>query len=145
MSDPVAAVRAILATDPVIAGMCANGSGGADLFGGELPAQAVARLPKAMVLVQASGGTSLTGESFAEHDTQRIDVTCWGRTAREAEVLRKNANLTLRRVRRQTVANTLLHWIASAGGMLPGRERDGGWPFAMQSFQVFHALEEVTP
>lgn len=140
MSDPVGALREILAADPVIVGMV-----GADLFGGELPTQAVKRLPKAMVVVQASGGISLTGESNAEHDTQRIDVTCYGKTAREAEVLRKNCALTLRRVRRRLVGTTLIHWVNSAGGVLPGRERDGGWPYAMQSFQVFHALEEVLP
>jgi hypothetical protein len=138
MSDPIGAIRALLAADAVVAAMA-----GADVFGGELPTEAVARLPKGMVLVQASGGPSLTGETYAEHDTQRIDITCYGKTAREAEVLRQNCALTLRRVRRQTIAATLLHWIAPAGGVLPGRERDGGWPFAMQSFQVFHALEEV--
>lgn len=140
MSDPIGAVLALLGADPVVAGMA-----GADLFGGELPAAAVARLPKAMVVVQASGGISLTGESHVEHDTQRIDLTCYGRTPREAEVLRQACALTLRRVRRVTAAGTLIHWINSAGGVLSGRERDGGWPTAFQSFQIFHALEEVLP
>lgn len=138
MSDPVGALREILGADPVIAAMV-----GADLFGGELPTEAVARLPRAMVLVQASGGISLTGGSDAEHDTQRIDVTCYGKTAREADVLRQNCALTLRRVRRQVAAGTLIHSINPAGGGLPGRERDGGWPFAMQPFQIFHALEPI--
>lgn len=138
MADPIGAVVQLLGQDPVIAGM----AGGA-IYGGEMPAAAVAQLPRAAVVVQASGGVSLTEGSYAEHDTQRIDVTCYGKTAREAEVLRGNVALALRRVRRVTAAGTLIHWIDSAGGTLPGRERDGGWPYAMQSFQVFHSLEEI--
>ena len=135
MSDPIAAVISLLGADPVVAGMAPGA-----LYGGEMPADGVALLPRAAVVVSASGGVSLTQGSYVEHDTQRIDVTCYGKTPREAEVLSKNVALVLRRVRRVTVAATLIHWIDSAGGVMSGRERDGGWPTAFQSFQVFHAL-----
>lgn len=140
MSDLIAALTAILAGDTAVAAMA-----GAEIYGGELPAAAVARLPIGAVVVQASGGAAMTAGTYVEHDAQRIDVTCYGKTARQAELLRSACALALRRVRRRAVSQTLIHWIDSAGGVLSGRERDGGWPTAFQSFQVFHALEEIAP
>jgi len=140
VSDPIGAVVMILAGSAAVSDLA-----GTDIYGGELPAEAVARLPKGMVVVQASGGVSLTQGSYAEHDTQRIDVTCYAKTPREAEMLRKAAEKILRQIRRQAVAGTLIPWIDSAGGSMAGRERDGSWPTAFQSFQVFHCLEEIEP
>lgn len=138
MSDPIGAVVTLLAADAGVAGIA-----GADVFGAELPAAAVARMPASMVVVQASGGVSLTAGTYAEHDTQRVDLTCYAKTPRLAEQLLKVAARALRAARRVKVGNTLLHWADSAGGFTVSRERDGAWPMAFQSFQIFHSLEEV--
>jgi hypothetical protein len=51
----------------------------------------------------------------------------------------------MRRIKRTVSANVLIHWAQPAGGGTGGRDPALAWPRAFQSFQVFHALEEVTP
>lgn len=135
MSDPIGALVAWLRADADTAALA-----GANVFGAELPADAVARLPANAIVVSASGGVSLTGDSDADVDTQRIDLTCYGATPFEAEQLRRVAARALRRLSRRIVAGTLIHSVSTAGGYSAGRDRDGEWPRAFQSFQVLYAL-----
>ena len=136
MADLIGALVAALAEDAGVAALASE-----DVFGAELPNDAVARLPANMIVVSASGGVSLTGGSDVAADAQRIDVTAYGTTPFEADELRRVAGRAMRRIRRQTFAGTLIHWVNSAGGFTAGRDRDGQWPQAMQSFQVFYAFE----
>lgn len=137
MSDPIGALVAALKADAATAALA-----GADVFGAELPQDVIARLPANAIVVSASGGVSLTGDSDLAADAQRIDLTCYGRTPFEAEQLRRVAARALRGIRRRVLAGTLIHWVNTAGGFSAGRDRDGGWPTAFQSFQVFYAFEE---
>jgi len=130
-------VELLLADADVAAAVAARG------FGGELPASETKHMPRAAFVVRASGGVSLSGDSYAEADTQRIDVFTYGATPREAGALADLIALTLRRVERQVSANTLVHWVKSAGGYASGREPVTEWPRAFRSFQVFHALGNV--
>jgi hypothetical protein len=138
-ANPVSAVVAILLADSAIAALV-----GARAFGGELPASETALMPRRALVVKASGGVSLTSGSYAEHDTIRVDVFAFGAMPREAGDLAALVSLVLRRVERQVAAATLVHWVKSAGGFSSGREPGTEWPRAMQSFQVFHALEAIS-
>jgi len=139
MADPVGALVAILRADTIIAAAL-----DARVFGGELPADETAHMPRRAIVLRASGGTSLMGGSFVETDTVRIDLFAYGATPKEAGDLAMSAALVLRRVRRQVAAGTLIHWINNAGGYSSSREPVTEWPRSMQSFQVLHALESVS-
>lgn len=138
MADLTAALIALLKADTATAAASAG-----RVFGGELPPGETAAMPRAAIVLALSGGSSLTGGSFAEHDTQRVDLFAYGATPKEAEDLRAIAALAFRRARRKSWAGTLIHWVKPAGGSTGGRDPTAAWPRSFQSFQVFHALEEV--
>lgn len=142
MADPVAALVAILKAEPTAAAAAGLGTP-ARVFGGELPAGETAAMPRRAIVLRASGGVSLTGGSYAEHDTMRVDLFAYGETPAIAATLNAWAALALRRVERRKAAGTLVHWVRPAGGYSSGREPVAEWPRAFQSFQVFHALESV--
>lgn len=137
-ADPEAGLTAYLKTDAELAALLA-----ARVFAGELPPGETAQMPRKALVLRASGGVSLTGESHAEHDTQRFDVFAFGETPKEAARVLRTAALALRRLRRSVHAGTLLHWATPASGPSAGREPQTEWPRHFQSFQVLHALEEV--
>lgn len=139
MADPVAALVEILKADIDVAALT-----GAFVFGGELPAAVTADMPRRAIVLRASGGSSLTANSFVEHDTQRIDLFAFGATPLDAGQLADLAALKFRRVQRIVSASTLVHWVKSAGGYSSGREPVTEWPRAFRSFQVFYALESVS-
>jgi hypothetical protein len=138
-ADLHAALVALLLEDPAIAAIV-----GTRVFGGELPANEAKSMPRAAIVVAASGGASLTGDSFTEHDTQRVDLFAYAGTPSAAEQLRGQAALALRRVRRGVWGGCLIHWIKPAGGSTGARDPDAAWPRAFQSFQVMHGLVAVT-
>lgn len=113
------------------------------IFGGELPASETSSMPRTAIVLRASGGVSLTGESKLEHDTQRIDVFAFGATPRAAAAVMRAANLALRRLERGVYAGCLIHWANAASGSLAGREPVTEWPRQFQSFQVMHGLVAI--
>lgn len=113
------------------------------VYGGEMPPEETAAMPRGAVVIRPSGGSSLTAGSFSKHDTQRFDVLSYGATPAEANRLARFSRAALIAIRRSVVAGCLIHWIEQAGGFTAGRDRDAAWPVAFQSFQAFHALQEV--
>jgi hypothetical protein len=138
IADIVAALVALLIADASVAAIA-----GGRVFGDELPETENAAMPRAALVVVASGGPSLTGGSNAEHDTARVDLFGYGATQEEANRLIATAALSLRRIQRVVSAGTLIHWARPAGGATGARDAQLAWPRAFQSFQVFHALQEV--
>jgi hypothetical protein len=139
MADLVAALQSVLLADAGIA----SATGGR-VFGGELPEAEAEHMPRAAIVLRASGGSSLTSGSFVPHDTQSIDLLAYGDTPLRADELARRCRLVFIGLRRRVAAGCLIHWIDSAGGLSARRDRDGFWPYALQSFQIFHALEEVS-
>lgn len=138
-ADPVAAIVAMLSADAGVAALAAG-----FVFGGELAPQATATMPRDAIVVQPSGGTPVGMGSYAEYDAQRVDVMAWSATPAGAVKLLATAALAMRRLKRSVFAGTLLHSADSAGGYTAGRDPDTQWPYAFQSFQVFHALVSVS-
>jgi hypothetical protein len=138
IADPVAALVAIALADPNVAAIV-----GTRGFGGELPADETAHMPRSAFVVRASGGASLTAGSGIAADTIRVDVFSYGPTPKAASDLASVIAFCFRQAPRQVAAATLVHWIKPAGGWSSAREPDAEWPRAFQSFQVFHALESI--
>jgi hypothetical protein len=134
-ADLEGGVVAYLKSDPVTAAATEG-----RIFGGELPASETASMPRTALVVRASGGISLTGESKLEHDTQRLDVFAFGATPRAATAVMRAAALALRRLDRSVHAGCLIHWANAASGSIAGREPVTEWPRQFQSFQVMHGL-----
>lgn len=138
-ADPVAALCAALKADGAVALQVVD-----RVFGGELPMGEAASMPRKALVLKPSGGPSLTNGSNAPHDTQRIDVFAYGATPAEAAALMGDVSLCLLWIQRAVWADTLIHWVNSAGGFMSGREPDTDWPRVFKSFQVFHALQSVS-
>lgn len=138
MADVVAALVAIARADAGVAALAA-----ARVFGGELPAGEAQSMPRAALVIKASGGATLTDGSYAQADAQRVDLFAYGQSRAEADRLLIAAAQALRGVRRRVAAGVLVHWARPAGGYASGRDADLAWPRAWQSFQVFHSLQEV--
>lgn len=113
------------------------------IFGGELRADQAASMPRTAIVLRASGGISLTGESTLEHDTQRVDVFAFGGTPRAAAAVMRAASIALRRLQRGIHAGCLIHWVNPASGSIAGREPVTEWPRQFQSFQVMHGLVAI--
>ena len=96
-----------------------------------------------IALIAPSGGVSLTGDSDAEIDTQRLDLLAYARTPAEANRLCATATRRLLMIRREAFAGTFIHWVKRAGGFSQARDRDGQWPMAFRSFQLLYSLKEV--
>lgn len=137
-ADIITAIATLLKADAGVTALCAD-----RVFGDELPEDEAATMPRAAIVIRSSGGTSIAGGSFVQHDTQRFDLVAYGATKLDADVLRRAARRALAAFRRRLVGTVLVHWIDSAGGFSSGRDRDGQWPYSFQSFQIFHALQEV--
>ncbi|MEM6265895.1 MAG: DUF3168 domain-containing protein [Pseudomonadota bacterium] len=138
-ASAVTGVVAYLKTDQALAALI-----GQRVFGAELPARETAEMPRKALVVRASGGASLFGASYVEHDTSRLDLFGFGETPFEAGRVIDRAALAMKRLRRSVHSGVLLHWAQSAGGKSSGREPATDWPREFQSFQVLAALEEVS-
>ena len=137
-ADIIAGLRAALLADEMTAAAC-----GGRVFGGAVPAGEARSMPRSALLVRPSGGASLTAGSDIEHDTQRVDLFAYGANGEHAASLIAIARAALTRLRREVHAGVLIHWVQSGGGFTVGLEPGVDWPRAMQSFQVFHTLDEV--
>jgi hypothetical protein len=120
-----------------------NAVTGGRIFGGELHPAETASMPRTAIVVKVSGGLQLLGDTFVEHDTQRVDVFAFGPTPREAAAVLRTAALALRGLRRSVHAGCLIHWANSASGSIAGREPVTEWPRHFQSFQVMHGLVAI--
>jgi hypothetical protein len=141
MSEPAdleAGVVAFLKADAATAALVET-----RVFGGELPADETASMPRRAIVLRGSGGVEINGDSFVETDTKRIDVFTYGATPREADRVMKTAALALRRLRRGVYAGVLIHWANVASSSIPGREPLAEWPRQFQSFQVMHGLVAI--
>lgn len=138
MADIVTAIVDLLKADAGVAALC-----GERVFGGELPPDEAGSMPRRAIVIQPSGGAPYQPAGRVKAEAQRLDVVAYGATIAEAAVLRDAARRVLVMTVRLLVSGVLVHWVQSAGGFLIGRDRDGQWPFAFQSFQALFSIEEA--
>ncbi len=112
---------------------------GTRVFGLELPAAEAGEMPRTAVVVQPSGGSTLTEGTYAPLTAQRVDVFSYGETPFEAERVRRAVFDALKALRRAVNASVLIHWCDPAGGFANLRDPDTTWPINFQSFQAFYA------
>lgn len=139
MADIVTAIVDLLKADAGVANLC-----GGRVFGGELPAAEAASMPRSAVVVQPSGGPAFQPGGRLKAEAQRLDLVAYAATPMEAASLRDALRKALVMTVRRLVSDVLVHWVRSAGGYLAGRDRDGQWPYAFQSFQALYSTEELT-
>ncbi|AEQ50751.1 hypothetical protein [Pelagibacterium halotolerans] len=134
MGDIVQAIIEILKADATVASLA-----GDRVFGDGLPAAETAHMPRAAIVVRASGGISVAAGTNSRHDTQRVDVLYYGKTRFLASELQRIGRNGLGDVRRKIVSGCLIHWIEAAGGLSTGLDPEGKWPISFQSYQAFFA------
>ena len=139
-ADIMAALIALLASDAAI-----GDAVGSNIYGSELPAEAVARMPMKALVVRPSGGPSILGASDAQLDHQRVDILAYGPTPKAANDLLRRVSPLFRTTKRRVFAGVLIHWINGAGGSIDARDTDGQWPQSFRSFQVLHSTTEILP
>jgi len=138
LADIVTAIVELLKADAGVAALC-----GDRVFGGELPPDEAAAMPRTAIVVQPSGGPAFQPRGRVKADAQRLDLVAYGATLTEAMTLRDALRVALVMGVRRLVAGVLIHWVQSAGGYMTGRDRDGQWPYAFQSFQALYSTEEL--
>ena len=140
MSDPVAAIVALLKADAGVSALVST-----RVFGEELPQAQAADMPRKGVVIRSAGGVSPVGGTL-RHTGRRVDAICWGETPYEAGRINRAVFCALKEVRRERIAldagAVLIHWIEDASGPLSLRDADTSWPAVTQSFQIFHAMDE---
>ena len=135
-ADPIAALIAILMAEPQVAALA-----GTRVFGIELPRSEAASMPRQAIVLQPSGGPTLTTGSYLEHTAQRVDVFAYGETPYQAHRLGRAA--AFKQFRRRVVGAVLVHSVDPAGGYFTGRDPDADWPLVFQSFQTLYAENEI--
>lgn len=138
MADIITAIVYVLKAEAAVAALV-----GAHGYGDELPAGIVPDMPRHAFVVRPSGGVPFQPSSKVALTAQRFDLVCYGPTPFEADRLRRIAAPVLLGIDRRLIGSVLVHWVQSAGGYLTGRDRDGQWPYAFQSFQTLFAAEEI--
>lgn len=138
MADIITAIVELLKADAGVAALC-----GERVFGGELPPDEPQSMPRHAIVVQPSGGVAFHPAGRVKAEAQRLDIIAYGPTIFDAVTLRQAVAPVLTMTVRLMVADVLIHWSQSAGGFLIGRDRDGQWPYAFQSFQTLYSTEEA--
>jgi hypothetical protein len=138
LADIVTAIVELLKADADVAALC-----GGRVFGGELPPDEPQSMPRHAIVVQPSGGVPFQPAGRVKADSQRLDIIAYGPTVFEAVTLRQAVAPVLTLAVRVVSSGVLVHWVQSAGGFMTGRDRDGQWPYAFQSFQTLYSTDEA--
>lgn len=140
VADAIDAAIAIAKADAAVAALV-----GARVYGMELPIADVGSMPRACIVIRASGGAppSYT-EGTAQLQAMRFDANCYGATMYDADHVRRALRGAYRTVSRQVIQSVLVHWINPAGGLLSFRDPDTDWPRAVETWQILTAEQAAT-
>ncbi|MEQ8834274.1 MAG: DUF3168 domain-containing protein [Miltoncostaeaceae bacterium] len=139
MPEPIAALVALLQTDPPTAALTSG-----RVYGGELPREEVPQMPRAAVVLRPAGG-GLLGRAYQAWGDVRVDVDCFGATPKAAWDLHRAVRTAMKAMRREVHDGTLIHWARLSADAVLARDPDTDWPTAPSSWQVLAADEEVIP
>lgn len=138
-ADPLKGLIAFLKAAPGVSALV-----GTRVFGDELPAKEVSFMPRKCIVIEPSGSAGAFGTAYQDYGDGRYDVRSYGETPHEAALLDIATYRALKNLRRGVNASVLLHWVKRAGGPIPMRDPDTGWPFRFASYQLLAAEVEVT-
>ncbi len=138
-ADLIDGLMTFLRADPFVTALVS-----VRVFSIELPAKEAAKMPRKALVLKPSGGSTLTGGSYAKHGAQTFDIFSYGETPFEAEKVRRAAHDALKQLQRDVSAGVLIHWVEPAGGFANMRDPDANWPITFQSFQAFYAEQPAT-
>ena len=135
MQDVITALITYLGTQSGVTDLV-----GTRIYGGELPEDDVAEMPRKAVILRSAGGI----EEFrtARIQDQRIDVFSYGDGYIEAGQVDRAVADALIAIRRNEVESTILH-SAGYGGAFQLKEPDTGWHYIVRTATI-KAGETVT-
>ena len=132
--DPVAALVSYLETESTLQFLIEG-----RVFGEELPAVENAQMPRACIVVMASGGGGNIGSSYQQFGDGRVDVRCYGPSTREAKRLANLVYVAIKTLKRTVEKSCLIHWARLAGGPIKLNDLDTDWPCFWMSWQLLAA------
>lgn len=116
---------------------------GTRVYGSELPESEQRNMPRAAIVVRASGGGVAFGQAWQEYGDRRVDVLCFGATPFAADRLWRAVNPRLKQLTREVVTvdgdDVLIHWLRSSSDALPMRDPQTDWPYTLTAYQVLAA------
>jgi hypothetical protein len=133
MVDPIAALVAWLNLDGTLVALVDGRT-----YGGELPREQVAAMPRAAVVLRPAGG-GLLGRAYQDVGDVRVDVECYGAVARQAWEVNLAVYQALKHLSRVVSAGVLLHWAQPSSKGVLARDPVTDWPVCLASYQVLAA------
>lgn len=133
-ADPVAACQTLLLADTATFALVST-----RVYGGEIPADAVAEMPQASVLLNPAGGPRNPGGGFQQFGAMRLDTLCYGATPNQAWQVYLAVYQALKQARSQDVDGMLLHSIDVLSKGALGTDPISQWPVCLASFVVLAA------
>jgi len=129
VTDILAALRTVILNSPDVTALV-----GTRVFAAELPKAEAQSMPRAAVVLVYSGGFSTTRTSPVV--SPRVDIYSYGETFHASGQVDRAVYGALKALSRYTSGDTLIHSVSLAGGPLPLRDGDAGWPVQMRSVTV---------
>ena len=131
--DPLTGLIEFLKADTDLAALVST-----RVFGGELPQNQIAAMPRSAVVVSPAGG-GLMGLEYQSWGDVRVDVDCYGATPFASWTTYLAAYRALKMMQAQVFSGCQLKWAKpSARGNL-ARDPDTDWPITLSSWQVLVA------
>lgn len=140
VSDPVAAVIALLKDDATVSGLV-----GTRVFGGELPESENVSMPRACVTITRAGTASVNQtDSYLEVGRVRVDVRCYGASPYEGDRVYRAVYGALKQMRRVVKSGVMLLSVSEETGGQMLRDPDAHWAFTFSSWRIM-ASERTVP
>lgn len=130
-ANPRAAVIQYLLAQTAITDLC-----GLRIYP-ELPdSDSAPSIPESLVVAESGGSQGSGGGSYSKWYPVRLEIWAYGPTPGKASDLFNLVRQTLKGMRRNVTADTLLQSASASSGAVSGRDPKTNWPFTWGSFDV---------
>ena len=106
------------------------------VFRPRLPQSEAQNMPRTAIIVRRAGGGTLQ-QGFMPTVDLTVDVRCYGANDVEASELGGQVAVLLHNLRDTTTPAGRIMWCRSAGVLSDQTEASTGWPFTLQTWQVY--------
>lgn len=135
--DPIESIAAWLRSQAAVTAVVASDR----IYGHELPDGTYNYMPRAAVVISASGGPG--DATVMNLGRQRIDVRVYGKKLADARAKYGVVHQALKHMVREVVGGAFLHSADLEAGAVEAREPDTGWPMIFASYRVMYAEHSV--